>query len=489
MATAAVEATMAGARSRRESEVREARELSGDQLHLRCVVVGVSSWRPGTHWHRGWRAYPSGLGIPSTIVAAVNRVAEISVVVGEDHPIFREGLVRVLEGGGFDVVAVADDARDVIRRTRAHRPDVVVIDIRMPPDQQDDGLRAALEIRASDPDIGVLVLSEFLEDRYALDLVGTGPRVSATFSRTRWATWRRSPTRCVVRTRGLRWIRTWSRALLGRKRINSPLDTLTKREREVLSLMAEGRCDAGIAEKMVVSVRRCRRHIASVFDKLGLRRSSEQHRRVLGSSKYPDPRGDLALWLSEQGSAVAVAVARAGFSPRRLARRSARFRVSDLIRFGRHQDDWNSQGVSGKGSCDLEPVPSRKIDVEQHAIGACPLVAASASSPSAASPNSSRPRIARSLPLRRGTEGCHPPPKCELTPDQPDSAGARSQCGQTPQFPVFVILAGRLLNPVGITPRRLGRAPAPPLRSPPSRTGRNAAIVRRKITQRVAGDS
>ncbi len=105
-------------------------------------------------------------------MCAVDEAAPIRVVVGEDHPIFREGLVRVLEGDGFEVVATAGDARDVVRKTRAHHPDVVVVDIQMPPDRTDDGLRAALEIRASDPGVGVLVLSEFLEDRYAVDLVG-----------------------------------------------------------------------------------------------------------------------------------------------------------------------------------------------------------------------------------------------------------------------------------------------------------------------------
>ena len=98
--------------------------------------------------------------------------AQIRVVVGEDQPLVREGIVRVLEGSGFDVVGTAADASDLIRKAKAHRPDVVVTDIQMPPDHTDDGLRAALEIRASEPEVGVLVLSQFLEDRYALDLVG-----------------------------------------------------------------------------------------------------------------------------------------------------------------------------------------------------------------------------------------------------------------------------------------------------------------------------
>ena len=96
----------------------------------------------------------------------------LRVVVGEDQPLVRAGVVRVLEEDGFEVVAVAGDAPDLLRKARAHKPDVVVTDIQMPPDSTDDGLRAAIEIRATQPEIGVVVLSQFLEDRYALDLVG-----------------------------------------------------------------------------------------------------------------------------------------------------------------------------------------------------------------------------------------------------------------------------------------------------------------------------
>ncbi len=99
---------------------------------------------------------------------------QIRVVVGEDQPIIREGIVRVLADGGFEVVGTAADARDLVRKARVHRPDIVVTDIQMPPDGTDDGLRGALEIRAAEPDTGVLVLSQFLEDRYAFDLVADG---------------------------------------------------------------------------------------------------------------------------------------------------------------------------------------------------------------------------------------------------------------------------------------------------------------------------
>jgi DNA-binding NarL/FixJ family response regulator len=98
--------------------------------------------------------------------------APIRVVVGEDQSLVREGIVRVLEEAGFEVVGVAGEAADLVRKARAHKPDVIVTDIQMPPDSTDDGLRAALEIRAEQPDVGVVVLSQFLEDRYALDLVG-----------------------------------------------------------------------------------------------------------------------------------------------------------------------------------------------------------------------------------------------------------------------------------------------------------------------------
>ena len=102
----------------------------------------------------------------------MNSESPIRVVVGEDQPLMLEGIVRVLEDAGIEVVGTAADAEDLIRKTRAHRPDVVITDIQMPPDSTDDGLRAAQQIRASQPDVGVVVLSQFLEDRYVLDLVG-----------------------------------------------------------------------------------------------------------------------------------------------------------------------------------------------------------------------------------------------------------------------------------------------------------------------------
>ncbi len=209
------------------------------------------------------------------------------MVVGEDHPIFRAGLVRVLEGDGFEVVAAVGDARDVVSRTRAHRPDVVVVDIQMPPGHADDGLRAALEIRDTHPDVGVLVLSEYLEDRYALELVGDRAEGAGYLLKDKVGD-------VAAFTDAVRRVSADGSALdpdvvallVGRKRRNSPLDRLTRREREVLSLMAEGRSNAGIAEQIVVTVAGVERHITNIFDKLGLAQSPEQHRRVVAVLKY-----------------------------------------------------------------------------------------------------------------------------------------------------------------------------------------------------------
>lgn len=208
-------------------------------------------------------------------------------MVGEDQPIVLEGIVHVLQDSGFEVVGTAENARDLVRITRAQRPDVVVTDIQMPPDNTDDGLRAALEIRATVPSVGVLVLSQFLEDRYAMDLVadsaeGVGYLLKENISDLR------------MFTEAVRRVASGGSALdpavvarlVGRKRKAGPLDNLTPRERDVLALVAEGRSNAGVAQELVVSVAAVERHVTSIFDKLGLHRSPEQHRRVLAVLKY-----------------------------------------------------------------------------------------------------------------------------------------------------------------------------------------------------------
>ncbi len=217
----------------------------------------------------------------------MTQAAPIRVVVGEDQPLVREGIVRVLERAGFEVVGTAGDAPDLVRKTHAHHPDVVVTDIQMPPDRTDDGVRAALEIREVHPDVGVLVLSQFLESRYALDLVGERAEGVGYLLKEKVGDIA-AFTEAVERVAGGGSVLDPDvvALLVGRMRQDSPLDGLTPREREVLSLMAEGRSNSGIADELIVTVAAVERHVTSIFGKLGLQQSSEQHRRVLAVLRY-----------------------------------------------------------------------------------------------------------------------------------------------------------------------------------------------------------
>jgi DNA-binding NarL/FixJ family response regulator len=217
----------------------------------------------------------------------VAQPAPIRVLVGEDQPIVREGIVHVLTDSGFEVVGTAGDARDLVRKARLDRPDVVVTDIQMPPGHADDGLRAALEIRSAQPGVGVLVLSQFLEDRYAFDLVADGAQGVGYLLKEKVGD-------LGVFTDAVRRVADGGSALdpdvvgrlVGRRRRSSPLDTLTKRETEVLALIAEGYSNAGVARELVVTVAAVERHVTSIFDKLGLQQSPNQHRRVLAVLNY-----------------------------------------------------------------------------------------------------------------------------------------------------------------------------------------------------------
>jgi DNA-binding NarL/FixJ family response regulator len=211
----------------------------------------------------------------------------IRVVVGEDQPIVREGIVHILQEGGFEVVGAAADAEDVVRLAAVHRPEVVVVDIQMPPGQADDGLQAALKIRAARPGTGVLVLSQFLEDRYAFDLVADGAQGVGYLLKEKVGD-------LHMFTDAVRRVAAGGSALdpdviarlVGRTRPAGPLDRLTPREREVLALIAQGRSNAGVAQELVVTVAAVERHVTSIFDKLGLHQSTEQHRRVLAVLQY-----------------------------------------------------------------------------------------------------------------------------------------------------------------------------------------------------------
>ncbi len=212
----------------------------------------------------------------------------LQLVVGEDQALIREGVVRMLERAGLEVVGTAGDAVDLVRKVRAHRPDVMITDIRMPPGHSDDGLRAAIEIRRTDPEIGVVVLSQFLEDRFVHDLVGdradgvgyllkekVADATVLVDAVHRVADGRSALDHDVIA------------ALVGRRRVNSPIEGLTPRERDVLALMAEGRSNTGIAEHLVVTVPAVERHVTGIFSKLGLHQSdADQHRRVLAVLRY-----------------------------------------------------------------------------------------------------------------------------------------------------------------------------------------------------------
>jgi DNA-binding NarL/FixJ family response regulator/DNA-binding SARP family transcriptional activator len=212
----------------------------------------------------------------------------LRVVVGDDHALVREGIVRMLERAGIDVVGEAADADEVLAAVRAQRPDVVVTDIQMPPDGTDDGLRAAIEIRGTMPDVGVIVLSQFLDDRYAIELVaGRADRVGYLLKEKV-----ASPD---VLVEAVRRVAAGGSALdpdvvdrlVNRARIGSPLDRLTSREKEVLALMAAGHSNTGIAARLFVTVPAVERHVTGIFAKLGLRESDgQQHRRVAAVLTY-----------------------------------------------------------------------------------------------------------------------------------------------------------------------------------------------------------
>jgi DNA-binding NarL/FixJ family response regulator len=205
------------------------------------------------------------------------------VVVADDSVLLREGIVRLLQESGFDVVAQAGDADDLLRKVSAHRPDVAVVDIRMPPTHTDDGLRAAVEIRKRESGTGVLVLSQYIEEGYTLELLGDGGQSVGYLLKDRIADVERF-------VEAVRSVGSGGSALdpevvarlLGRQaRREDPLGELTRREREVVGLMAEGRSNRAIAEELVVTERAVEKHVTNIFNKLGLEPTGDSHRRVL----------------------------------------------------------------------------------------------------------------------------------------------------------------------------------------------------------------
>jgi serine/threonine-protein kinase len=211
----------------------------------------------------------------------------VRVVIADDAALIREGLARLLADADFEVVGKAGDADELLRLVERRAPDVAVVDIRMPPTHTDEGLVAADRIRDANPSVGVLVLSQYLESRYAMRLVEHYPervgyllkeRVSDVGALTD-AIQRIGEGECVVDP-------TIVARLLRRQRETGPLDDLSEREVELLGLMAEGHSNTGICRKLFLSPKTVEAHIRHIFQKLGLRETPEYHRRVLAVLTY-----------------------------------------------------------------------------------------------------------------------------------------------------------------------------------------------------------
>jgi DNA-binding NarL/FixJ family response regulator len=208
------------------------------------------------------------------------------VVIAEDLVLLREGLVRLLDESGFDVVATAGDGDGLLRVAGAHKPDLAIVDVRLPPDFTDEGLRAALEARRRLPELNVLVLSQYVEPVYAAELLADGRGGVGYLLKERVS---------EVRTflDALRRVGGGGTALdpevvaaLVNPRRDGPLSELTPRELEVLGLIAEGRSNNGIAEALVVTLGAVEKHISRIFDKLELQPADADHRRVLAVLAY-----------------------------------------------------------------------------------------------------------------------------------------------------------------------------------------------------------
>jgi DNA-binding NarL/FixJ family response regulator len=227
--------------------------------------------------------------MPSSSSSAESAGSALRVVIADDHVLLRRGVVSMLESQGFDVVAQAGDADELTRKVGAHRPDVAIVDIRMPPTNTDDGLRAAVAIRHAHPDVGVLVLSQYIEADYALELIGADARGVGYLLKDRIsdidefadAIRRVADGGSVLDPEVVRW-------MLGRQRETSALAALTPREHEVLGLLAEGCSNEGVARRIFITQRAVEKHVTAIMSKLDLPPEPEAHRRVLAVLAYLD---------------------------------------------------------------------------------------------------------------------------------------------------------------------------------------------------------
>jgi DNA-binding NarL/FixJ family response regulator len=209
------------------------------------------------------------------------------VVIGEDDVLLREGIARLLTEAGYEVAGQAGNADEFLSKALAHRPDVTIVDVQMPPGHGDDGLRAALELRRQRPETGVLVLSQFYEEEYALDLIGERAEGVGYLLKERVGD-------VEAFTDAVGRVAAGGSALdpevvgrmLGRRRADGPLDRLSPRERDVLAALAEGKSNHGIAESLFVTDAAVEKHVTNIFSKLGLDPTPSAHRRVLAALTY-----------------------------------------------------------------------------------------------------------------------------------------------------------------------------------------------------------
>jgi DNA-binding NarL/FixJ family response regulator len=217
----------------------------------------------------------------------MNRTAAIRVVVGEDQPIFRDGLVHILKQEGFDVLGAWGNASELLAQILALAPDVVISDIQMPPHRTDDGLQAVLEARQAHPEMGVLMLSQYLDASYVIDLVADNAHGVGYLLKEKVAD-------IAILVDAVNRVAAGGtaldpdviEALVSRPRKPGPLDSLTRRERTVLELIAQGLSNASIAQTLEISTGAVERHVAHIYAKLGLREGRGDHRRVLAVLEF-----------------------------------------------------------------------------------------------------------------------------------------------------------------------------------------------------------
>jgi len=215
----------------------------------------------------------------------------VRVVIGEDEALLREGLVLLLQGAGWDVAGVADNAPDLVRLAGEHRPDLVLTDIRMPPEHSEDGLRAAVAIRADRPETAVLVLSQYVHRQYARELLADRPAGVGYLLKQRIAD---VATFCrdvgIVARGGTVLDPEVVSAMLTRARSDhDALSLLTPRQTDVIALLAQGRTNAGIARRLGISEKAVVQHVSRIYDVLGLAVTGDDHRRVLAVIRYLNP--------------------------------------------------------------------------------------------------------------------------------------------------------------------------------------------------------